>query len=77
MFVQQESRSGLPFQLHGATATWTLTLWVRLHVTPVTLVIAGTRTRLVVALVDLGIGVTELDRDIPLELVLETDRLHS
>jgi hypothetical protein len=49
---------------------------VDLLVTAVALVARRPRARGIVALVDLGIGITQLDGDIALQLILETDGLH-
>ena len=67
----------MSLQLHDTTATWPLTLRVRLHVTLVTLVVSRSRAFFVVALVDLGVGVTKLDGNVSLELVLESNCLHT
>lgn len=57
-------------------AAFSLTWRVDLLLTLVTLVTSWTRARLVVALVDLGVGITQLDGNVSLQLVLETDSLH-
>lgn len=59
-----------------SSAAFSLAWRVDLLLTLVTLVASRTRAGLVVALVDLGIGITQLDGDVSLQLVLETDSLH-
>ena len=61
----------------GATTTVALARRVNFLLTLVTPVATGSRARLVVAFVDLRIGVTELDGDVPDQLVLEPDRLNT
>lgn len=59
----------------GATAALTLTWRVDLLLTLVAPVASGTRALLIVTLVDFRVGITQLDGDVALELVLEADSL--
>jgi len=60
----------------AASAALSLTWRVDLLLTLETLEACRARALGTVALVDLGVGITQLDGDIPLQLVLETDGLH-
>lgn len=60
-----------------ALATLALTRRINLLITAVTLVACRTRASVVVTLVDLGVGVTKLDGDVSLQLVLESHSLDS
>ena len=59
-----------------ATTPISLTWRVDFLFTLETLKARWSRALSIVALVDLGVGITQLDGDIPLQLVLETNRLH-
>lgn len=58
-------------------ASGSLARWVNLLLTLVTAIASRTRASFVVALVDLCVGVTQLDGDVSLQLVLETDSLYT
>lgn len=60
-----------------ATAAISFARRVYLLVALVAAVASGTRAFFVVALVDLGVGITQLDGNVALELVLESDSLHA
>lgn len=57
------------------SAAVALAWWVDLLLTLVAAITGGTGAFIVVTLVDLGVGVTQLDGDVALEFVLETDSL--
>lgn len=60
-----------------AFASFSLAWWVDFLVTLETAVAGWARALFVVALVDLCVGVTQLDGNVALQLVLETDSLHA
>jgi hypothetical protein len=66
-----------PKKLHRSSTSRNLTRRVVLLITAVTPETPRPLARLVLALVDLGVGVTELDGDVTLEFVLETDGVNS
>lgn len=60
-----------------ARASFSLAWWVNLLLTLVTAVASRTWALLVITLVDLCVGVTQLDGNVSLQLVLETDSLNA
>jgi hypothetical protein len=66
-----------PLQVHLSTTSWSLARRVLLHVRLVRLVVSWTGTSRVVALVDFGIGVTQFDGNVSLELIFESDGLNA
>lgn len=61
----------------GSSATFPLTRRINLFFTLVTPEAAWPRAFFIIALVDLGIGITQLDGNVPNQLVLETDSLNA
>lgn len=64
-------------ELHRTTTPWPFARWVVLFVRWIRPVAARSWTCLVCTFVDLCICVTQLDRNVSHELVLEADRLHA
>lgn len=64
-------------QLHLAVATFPLTFRIYLLLALVTSVAGRPWAFGILALVQLRIRITKLDGDIPFQLILETDGLHS
>ena len=58
-------------------AAFSFTRWIDLFLAFVTPVASWARALLIVALIDLSIRITKLDRNVSLQLVLESHSLHS
>lgn len=69
--------NGYVHQTVPPLTTLALTGRINLLITAVTLVACRTRAGIIVTLVDLGIGVTKLNGDVSLQLVLESHSLDS
>ena len=61
----------------SACTSFSLARWVDLLLALVALEATGARAVFVVTLVDLGVGVTKLDCNVPLKLILEPNSLYS
>lgn len=61
----------------SARTSVSLTVWIDLFITLVTSEASGHWTLLIVTLIDLRVGITKLDCDIPFQLVLETNCLYT
>jgi hypothetical protein len=66
-----------PLQCHQAVASYSLAFWLCDLSTSVALVVSRSWALGVVALVDLRIGIAELDRDVTLQLCLKSHGLHT
>ena len=60
----------------SAFTTWPFTRWIYLLLTLVALVACWPWALLIVALVDFGVRITQLDGNVSLQLVLEPDSLN-